>query len=285
VGAQTPAPEGATLPVTSGNPSDRAGRQVPVRDITREMGLIGITETPKRAFVRDLLDRAFPVPPNGDDTLKNVRIVASAVDAGLDALGATAGSLANVPMVFLGPVWNALREVGVDESAIQTLQKTAHESLTLGIELGMPPGAAYGPLHAARVRRAMSAYEVERALPMAGAAIVGQGRPASAELQALEREYIQAAQLPMSRPPFPEAVDEARAMQIADAFEAMRHNPTEPAVAAAYDAFKRETLQQWNFLRSKGYTLEPWTKPGQPYRDSAEAIADVQHRRHRPITR
>jgi hypothetical protein len=37
-------------------------------------------------------------------------------------------------------------------------------------------------------------------------------------------------------------------------------------VKASYDAIKRETLDQWNFLKSKGVKLEPWQGRGQPYK-------------------
>lgn len=70
-------------------------------------------------------------------------------------------------------------------------------------------------------------------------------------------------------------VDVERAKRIADAYEALEHNPDDPEVAAAYNAMKEETLAQWNFLKDQGVEFEPWTKEGQPYADSQEMMADV----------
>lgn len=42
-----------------------------------------------------------------------------------------------------------------------------------------------------------------------------------------------------------------------------------------YDRFKRETVQQYEVIRDAGITVEPWVRPGQPYRDSAGLRAAV----------
>lgn len=71
-------------------------------------------------------------------------------------------------------------------------------------------------------------------------------------------------------------VDTAQAKKIADAYDAAKHDPSDPKVKKAYDAFKKETLDQWNFLKSKGVKMEPWAREGQPYKNSAEMQADVE---------
>lgn len=70
-------------------------------------------------------------------------------------------------------------------------------------------------------------------------------------------------------------VNEERAKQIADAYEAMDHRPDDPEVRRSYDALKKETLDQWRHLQQQGVVMEPWTEEGQPYADSAEMRADV----------
>lgn len=72
-----------------------------------------------------------------------------------------------------------------------------------------------------------------------------------------------------------------RAKAIADAYEAMQHNPSDPRVAASYGALKHDINDQWNYAtRNLGVTFEPWTKEGQPYNNSAEMTKDVQDNHH-----
>jgi hypothetical protein len=75
-------------------------------------------------------------------------------------------------------------------------------------------------------------------------------------------------------------VNEQRATKIAGLYDAMKHTPDDPAVKASYDALKKETLNQYEFLKSKGVKFEPWNKEGQPYKDSAEMMADVAKNKH-----
>jgi len=73
----------------------------------------------------------------------------------------------------------------------------------------------------------------------------------------------------------PGKVDEPKATTIASLYEQATHRPNDPEVKAAYDAFKSEAKAQWDFLRSKGVQFEPWTQEGQPYKTSADMMADV----------
>jgi hypothetical protein len=75
-------------------------------------------------------------------------------------------------------------------------------------------------------------------------------------------------------------VREDLAIKIADAYEQAQHNPSDAEVKTAYDAFGKETLAQWDYLTKQGVTFEPWLKEGQPYKNSAEAVADVRTNRH-----
>ena len=78
----------------------------------------------------------------------------------------------------------------------------------------------------------------------------------------------------------PAGTRDARAMEIADAYGAMKHAPDDPAVKASYDALKRDLDKQWDYAVESGITLEPWKSPGQPYADSAAMMADVRNNRH-----
>lgn len=75
---------------------------------------------------------------------------------------------------------------------------------------------------------------------------------------------------------FPE-FDEAKATRIANAFEAMPHNPADPAVKRSYDALIDETLSQYNALRDAGVDIR-FLKEGMsdPYAKSpAMGYADL----------
>lgn len=71
------------------------------------------------------------------------------------------------------------------------------------------------------------------------------------------------------------------AQRIAKAFDAMVHDPENPAVKKSYDAAKEDINQQWGFARDRmGIKFEPWDKPGQPYANSKEMTADVANNKH-----
>lgn len=66
--------------------------------------------------------------------------------------------------------------------------------------------------------------------------------------------------------------------KVANAFAALEHRPNDPAVQASYGALKNEVVKQFNLLQHDlGFKLVPWTKPGQPYANSAEMMNDVRN--------
>jgi hypothetical protein len=76
-------------------------------------------------------------------------------------------------------------------------------------------------------------------------------------------------------------VDEQRALKIADAFDQMAHDPSNPEVRSAYNALANDIDKQWDFATERmGIKFEPWTREGQPYTNSAQMKADVANNRH-----
>lgn len=62
---------------------------------------------------------------------------------------------------------------------------------------------------------------------------------------------------------------------IADAYDAMKHDPTNPKVKESYDALKQETKDQWDALKKAGYKLEASKEdPYKSYEDMAKDIKD-----------
>ena len=72
--------------------------------------------------------------------------------------------------------------------------------------------------------------------------------------------------------------EEGRAL--ATAYEQARDTSPPAEVRAAYSAMNSEVEAQYRALRDAGYTIEPWTRPGQPYANSAEMMADIREHHH-----
>lgn len=71
-------------------------------------------------------------------------------------------------------------------------------------------------------------------------------------------------------------IDIQRGIAIAVAYEAMQNNPNDTEVKQAYDAFKRETKEQFEHFQSLGFKFIP-QKEGQSYdtsKDMADDVAD-----------
>jgi hypothetical protein len=98
--------------------------------------------------------------------------------------------------------------------------------------------------------------------------------------QAIQRAYLASERLPYD-PSAPEArVDPQEAMARADAYEAAQHNPNDPATARSYEAMNSQIYKQYEALKNAGVKMEPWTKEGQPYKNSAEMVQDVEKNGH-----
>lgn len=96
------------------------------------------------------------------------------------------------------------------------------------------------------------------------------------------RAYMAKAGLPYNPPTTYAKVDRARAKRIADAFEAMPHDPQNPQVKAAYDAMIRETLAQYQAALDAGLKVEfiDYARQGDPYGNPRNAILDVVNNHH-----
>lgn len=101
---------------------------------------------------------------------------------------------------------------------------------------------------------------------------LGQAREAA-------RRYALRMGFPYSPPRQYAKVDEARAKRIADAFEAMEHNPDDPLVKASYDAMIGETLAQWQAIKETGLVVD-FITGDDPYGNPRNAILDVVENNH-----
>jgi GNAT superfamily N-acetyltransferase len=69
-----------------------------------------------------------------------------------------------------------------------------------------------------------------------------------------------------------------RRAQIADAYDAMVHNPNDPKVKASYDALIKETAAQWEHLKKNGFTMS--MSDEQPYQTAEEMLKDIRDNKH-----
>lgn len=93
-------------------------------------------------------------------------------------------------------------------------------------------------------------------------------------------EYAKQAGINLAPDTTNATVNVERAKQIAQWYEGAKHSANDPAVKASYDAMKRETLAQYEFLKNKGVKFEPWGANAQPYTSSEEMMKDVRDNRH-----
>ncbi len=125
---------------------------------------------------------------------------------------------------------------------------------------------------------------------LAGAAALGAAATGGADAEAapldkarlLAEEYAKLKKLAPLVHSAPEAkVNVDRARKIAEAYEALKHNPNDPAVRKAYDALVQETVDQFELLKDAGLKTEKITPNMQnPYKSSEQMIADVRDNNH-----
>lgn len=105
-------------------------------------------------------------------------------------------------------------------------------------------------------------------------------REPNEEVRKVAAGYMEQAGLPYKPVAQKVPVNTELAKHIADFYEDARHEPENPAVKASYNAFAKETVDQWNYITSQGVKMEPWKEKGQPYKDSAELLQDIRENKH-----
>lgn len=110
-------------------------------------------------------------------------------------------------------------------------------------------------------------------------------REASVFDQAVEvaQAYANAAGFEYTPPTNYVKVDKERAARIANAYEEMQHNPSDPEVIAAYDAMIAETEAQYQAMLDAGIEIEfiDFDKTGDPYAESPRLMTeDVRNNNH-----
>lgn len=101
----------------------------------------------------------------------------------------------------------------------------------------------------------------------------------NAEVKKVADEYAKAAGMKPAKFEM-RPVNEALAKRLADFYDEAKHSPDDPAVKKSYQALADETLAQYKAMTEAGYTIEPYEGKGEPYKNSAEMMADVQDNKH-----
>ena len=101
--------------------------------------------------------------------------------------------------------------------------------------------------------------------------------------EAAARKYMAERGLPYAPPSVYAKVDPDRAKRIADAYDALKHDPQDPEVKAAFAALARETVDQYRVVMESGLQVEfiDYAAQGDPYAASPRlATEDVRNNGH-----
>lgn len=103
---------------------------------------------------------------------------------------------------------------------------------------------------------------------------------ASEEVRDVAKKYAEEAGIPYAPAQTYRTLNSELGKRLADFYEGAQSNPTDPAVQKSYRALADETMRQYEVMKDAGYTIEPWNGEGEPYKNSAAAIADARDNKH-----
>lgn len=101
------------------------------------------------------------------------------------------------------------------------------------------------------------------------------------ETEQVAAKYMKTRGVPYTPHTEYDAAPESQLKRIADYFQnEAKHDPTNPEVRASYDALADETLAQYRAMERAGIKIEPFSGKGEPYKSSADMMADVRDNKH-----
>lgn len=98
-------------------------------------------------------------------------------------------------------------------------------------------------------------------------------------ISGIVESYMQRAGITYSPAPRIIKLDVEKSKRIADEYEAMKHDPINPDVKAAYTAMANETIEQFRIIQSN-YDIEVFKGNGEPYKSSKDVINDLIENNH-----
>lgn len=105
-------------------------------------------------------------------------------------------------------------------------------------------------------------------------------RTGNPEVRDVADEYTKASGIPYRPYTGYAKIDPELGKSIADWYDSAKSDPSNPAIASAYDALIDQTKRQYDYMVHAGYKVEPWTQSGQPYESSADMVKDVRDNKH-----
>lgn len=105
-------------------------------------------------------------------------------------------------------------------------------------------------------------------------------RTPSKPIQDIAASYAKSAGIDYAPDSTYAPVDPKLGRKLADFYDAAKSDPTDPTVKASYDALIDQTQAQAKQILDAGYTVEPYQGDGEPYKSSADMVADVRDNKH-----
>ncbi len=138
---------------------------------------------------------------------------------------------------------------------------------------GRGPGGSVGSEEARGARPAKEALEIESLLDLPS-----NSPGANLEIRAAARRYARKFNIPYNRQQNYVKADPGFGKRVADAYEAMAHDPDSAAVRESYDAFTAETMAQYQEVkRLIQIEVIPPGEPN-PYKTPRDVLADLMQR-------
>ena len=171
---------------------------------------------------------------------------------------------------------------------LDSLGKTANDTTTTTKAAGSVAGGVRGDAGVlpAEIRggaqAAETAREADGSLKGLPRKVGGFSYAHHAPAEEVARRYMEKTGREYVRPNTFQKVDEDRARRIAQAYEDMKHDPTNPVVKASYDALAKETMDQYDEITKEGITFE-FMDPskGDPYGNNPNNVFDdVKNNKH-----
>lgn len=125
--------------------------------------------------------------------------------------------------------------------------------------------------------RSAKAVDLPEVTVKAGKRLFNEPNP---ETKVIATEYKQAKGIDVPEGAPITKLDENKSKSIADAYDAMENNPSDPQVKAAYEAMAQETKDQFDAITKAGVKFEIYEGQGEPYKNSEEMIKDVRDNKH-----
>lgn len=102
----------------------------------------------------------------------------------------------------------------------------------------------------------------------------------SEEIRDVAKKYAEEAGVPYAPSQTYRTLNPELGKRLADFYESAKSAPNDPAVKESYRALADETMRQYEVIKDAGYNIEPWKGDGEPYKNSAAAIADIRDNKH-----